>query len=104
MTTFEWVAVAVVAVTSAARITRLMIWDVYPPVAWLRAQWTMRAPAKWEPLLKCGYCFAPYPTLAIVLWGYFTDWQTAWWIVNGTLGAAYAAAIMVTFDGEIAED
>jgi predicted benzoate:H+ symporter BenE len=37
---------------------------------------------------------------AVLLWGWFTEFDTVWWLINGSLGAAYLAAIMVRFDGD----
>lgn len=114
MTTFEWIAVAAIAVTSASRVTRLVTYDKYPPVVQLRIWWdrlTDVTPAKrkpgnpwarenWNLGLHCGYCFSFWAMCAIIAWGYLTDWQTAWWLVNGALGGSYLAAIMMANDGE----
>lgn len=104
MSAFAWVCAAIITVLSAARLIRLAIWDKYPPMIWIRVRWAvLTKEGPWEELLKCGYCFAIYPTTAIVLWGYLTDWQSAWWITNGILAAAYLAPMVVTFDGELVD-
>jgi hypothetical protein len=101
VSTFEWVAVAIVTITSAARITRLVTWDKYPPVAWLRSKWRdLTNDGPWSILLECPYCFSMYVAPAVLLWGWFTEFDTVWWLINGSLGAAYLAAIMVRFDGD----
>lgn len=91
----------VVGVLSAARFTRLLTQDVYPPVAWLRAKWqAITHDGDWSELATCPYCAAPYISAAILAWGLLTDFQTAWWIVNGIMAGAYVAAIVVVRDGE----
>lgn len=101
MTPFEWVAVALVSIGSAARITRLITWDKYPPSAWLRAKWRkITKDGDWSILLECPYCFSLYAALGVLLWGYLTDFHLWWWLFNGWLALAYLAAIMVRFDGD----
>lgn len=110
MSEFQWIAMALVAITSAARITRLVTADKWPPVVWLRLRWDALTdkPAKpgsqglraWNLLLHCGYCFSFWAMAAIIAWGYLTDWQTAWWLVNGTAGASYLSAILMANDGD----
>lgn len=117
MTPFEWVAVAVVASLSTARINRLFVWDVYPPVAWLRDkwdEWTGLRDSKgelqrdsegnvlgnWTPLMHCGYCFGMYAAIPVLLTGWLSGWHTAWWIVNGWLALSYVGAIIMAFDGD----
>ena len=78
MSEFEWVAVAIVSVVSAARITRLVTVDDLPPVAWVRnkyAQWT--GDSDWGLLLFCGYCFGVWAAFGVVLWGWLVDFDTA---------------------------
>jgi hypothetical protein len=104
-----WVAVAVVTVMSAARLTRLVTQDVYPPAKRAREAYIRRVihansrhprvDVDWSELVRCPYCAAPYITAAVVAWGALTDWHTPWWVVNGVLAAAYAAAIVVERDG-----
>jgi hypothetical protein len=114
LSAFVWTAAALVAITSAARITRLVTYDHYPPVMWLRIKWdefTETAPAKrkpespwsrenWNLLFHCGYCFSFWAMCAIIAWGYYTDFQTAWWLVNGAFGGSYLSAILMANDGE----
>lgn len=100
MNEFTWVAVALVSITSTARLTRLLTWDTYPPVVAIRMWWDNHTPEAWNELVHCGYCASMYIAPAVVLSGYFTDWHTAWWLVNGTLGAAYLGAITMAYDGD----
>lgn len=105
MTDFEWVAVALVAITSAARITRLVTHDAFPPAVWVRMKWddlttSKGKPSGWNLLLHCAYCFSFWATVAVVAWGYLSDFDTAWWIVNSIFGGSYLAAIVMVHDGD----
>lgn len=92
---------SVVGVLSTARLTRLLTQDTYPPVAWVRAQWgRITNDGPWYDLVTCPYCAAPYFAAAVLAWGLLTDFQTAWWVVNGWLAASYLAAMIVARDGE----
>jgi len=101
MTTFQWVAVAVVAVLSSARLTRLLTVDKFPPIKWLRNKYEDATDGSdWQLLTLCGYCMAVWTTPLVVGAGYLSDWHTAWWLVNGTLGASYLSAIVMAYDGD----
>lgn len=101
MTYFEIIAAAVVGVVSAARLTRLITQDTYPPVVWLRMKWAdITNDGPWEKLISCPWCAAPYITAIILAWGLLTDFQVAWWVFNGWLAAAYLASMVVVRDGE----
>lgn len=101
MSPFHVTAIAVLTVLGTARVARLIGFDTYPPVAWLRAQWDARTEhSDWNKLVHCGYCSTPYLAAANLAWGYFTNWQTAWWWVNIWLAASYAASYVVAYDGD----
>lgn len=114
---FYWIAVAVVTVLSAARLTRLATWDKFPPVLAVRnayADWTDKTERRrgWQVLAFCGYCFSFWATLAVVVWaslagvldGESNEWTRAWWIGNGILAASYAAAVFMANDGDDGEE
>lgn len=101
MHVFYWIAVAVVAVTSSARITRLLTIDTFPPVTFFRDRYEQRTSGSdWQALAYCPYCMGFWVTAAVVLIGYFTDWCTPWWLVNSIFGGSYLAAILVKNDGD----
>lgn len=105
MSVFEWVAVALVVVTSSARLTRLATVDKFPPVKWLREKYEDATDGTdWIWLALCGYCFSFWATLAVVLTGYFSDWHEVWWLINATFGASYLAAILMANDGDMGDD
>lgn len=99
-TEFYWIAVAAVTVLSAARLTRLAVYDDFPPVAWVRDRYESKAPGKWKLLALCGFCASFWVTLAVVLWGWLTDFNEVWWIINAVFGASYLAASYVARDGD----
>jgi hypothetical protein len=97
--------IALVSVGSIARLGRLLVHDHWPPVSWLRSVWDRIVPERtdkdgWNLLLHCHYCLCVWLAFGVILWGYFTDWNLVWWLVNAPLAASYAAAILVTFDGD----
>lgn len=101
MHVFYWIAVAVVAVASAARITRLLTIDEFPPVTFFRDRYESKTQGSdWQALAYCPFCMSFWVTIGVVLWGYFTDYQDAWWLVNGIFGGSYLAAILVKKDGD----
>ena len=101
MSTFQMVAAALIGIISVARLTRLLTQDTYPPAAWLRAKWQrITHDGPWSDLVTCPYCAAPYIAAVVLAWGLVTDFQAAWWIVNGWLAAAYLASSYVVRDGE----
>lgn len=101
MTTTRTIFIALLLVVGSARVARLIGFDTYPPVAWLRSKWDQyTSGSDWNSLVHCGYCSTPYLVAANLAWGYFTDWQSAWWIVNIWLAASYAAAMVVAYDGD----
>lgn len=93
-----------VLVLGSARLTRLLIFDVYPPAAWLRIKWDDAThKSDWNNLMHCAYCLAPWIVLANGLLGwlaYETGWITVWSVFNLWLGAAYLAAMTVAYDGD----
>lgn len=96
-----WVAIALVTIASTARITRLVTIDAFPPAAWLRSKLDdLTNENEWSLLWHCPYCFSFWTMIVITAWGYFSGWDTAWWLTNSIFGGSYLAAILVTFDGE----
>jgi len=99
---FLWVAAVLVAVLSVARTARLLVFDEFPPVAWLRAQVVARLPESWAPLATCAFCIAPYLAAGMGVWMWLawtgTNFHWTWWVLNGWWAACYLAAIVVAYD------
>lgn len=117
-TEFYWVAVVVTTVLSTARITRLAVYDKFPPVQWIRDKYLDATDGSgWGLLALCGYCMSFWITLLIVGWGLLAGvYETGpfertadigapvWWIVNGILAMSYLAATYIANDGDESED
>lgn len=110
---FYWLAVVATTIISAARLTRLMVADKFPPVKWIRdkySDWTDAT--EWWWLVNCGYCFSFWATAFVVVWGWLSgaydgvsgNAPLIWWLVNGTLAASYLAAILMAHDGDDSGD
>lgn len=105
MSDVHWVFAAIVGTLSAARITRLFVWDSYPPSAWLRTWYASHVSEAWEPLMTCGYCFGLYASAFVLGTGWLSWWQTGdlhwgWWVFNGFMALGYAASIVMAYDGD----
>lgn len=99
--TVEWIIAFLVGTVAVARLTRLVVFDQYPPAAWLRSKWdSWTNTSMWNPLLHCGYCTAPWIAAPWLAWGWFTDLQAAWWLASLWLAGSYLAAIVVVHDGD----
>jgi hypothetical protein len=109
MSTFHQIAIAIIIVISSARLTRIGVYDGFPPVKWVRDKvfdWTDKNDRRrgWQAITWCSYCFSFWPTLVVVLSGYYSNWHLAWWIINGSLAASYLAAIFVVKDREPSDE
>lgn len=118
ITEFYWTAVAVVTIISAARLTRLAVYDKFPPAQWVRNKYLDAVDGSgWALLALCGFCMSFWVTALIIGWGWLSgvygdglgrpENHTAfliWWAVNGTLAASYLAATYIANDGDDGED
>jgi hypothetical protein len=96
-----WYAVVavVVGVVSAARITRLLVNDEFPPVVWLRIRWdTITHDGSWAKLAHCPWCAAPYIGAIILAWALLSGLHWTWWVFNGWMAGSYAASWLVFHD------
>ena len=90
---------SVLGVLSTARLTRLVTQDTFPPIVWFRMKWDdLTDDGPWSKLVHCHWCMAPWLTIPVGLWGWLTNLQTAWWVFNGWLAAAYVASMIVERD------
>lgn len=103
-----WVAVIGVGVLGAARLTRLVVHDSWPPVRYLRDRWVARTsrvwpngtvvPGPWTALVTCHYCFAPWAVALVIATAWVSDFHWVWWLFWGWLAAAYLASLVVEHD------
>ena len=93
------VAAASVGVVAAARLTRLVTKDHWPPMSWARRKYVeLTADSEWSVLAECPFCVAPYVVAADLAWALRSDLGKQWWVVNGWLAASYAASWIVVRD------
>lgn len=105
MTHFEIVMALTVGILSVARTARLIAWDEYPPMVWLRVKHDDRyGDEGWGKLIHCQFCATPYLAAGMALWFWLAfaygaeTAQGIWWAVNGVWGFSYLSAIVVSYD------
>jgi hypothetical protein len=93
---------AIVAVLGVGRATRLLTYDDYPPVVWLRLHWAKLVRyGPWQKLVTCGWCASPYIAAGCIGWYLLADgtgWAWTWWFVWGALALSYAAVMVMVRD------
>jgi hypothetical protein len=98
----HWTAVVavLVGVLSVARTARLLTYDDFPPVKWLRTRYlaAVGPDGKWAPLATCPFCLAPYLAAGMLAWAYLSGLHWSWWVVNGWWAGSYVAAMVVAYD------
>lgn len=111
-TNLYWIAVALVTVLSASRLTRFAVVDDFPPVKYFRDKiYNGLEGSGWQAITWCGFCASFWFTFLVVGWadvsgvfdahiGHLPLWAQAWWFFNGTLAASYLAATYITRDGD----
>ena len=93
------VAAAAVGVVAAARATRLVTKDHWPPMSFVRRKYVEKTEGtEWSVLAECPFCVAPYVVAADLAWAVNSDLDKKWWMVNGWLAASYAASWIVVRD------
>lgn len=96
-----WLAVALVTITSTARITRLLTFDLFPPIRWARDKFAERTDGSdWQLIAFCPYCMSFWVGAAVIGTGWLSDWHTAWWLINAVFGSSYLAAMLMVADGD----
>ena len=92
-------AAASVGVVAAARLTRLVTKDHWPPMSWARRKYVeVTGDSEWSVLAECPFCVAPYVVAADLAWAVNSELDKKWWLVNGWLAASYAASWIVVRD------
>ena len=93
------VAAATVGVVAAARATRLVTKDHWPPMSYVRRKYVeLTEGTEWSVLAECPFCVAPYVVAADLAWALRSDLGRKWWIANGWFAASYAASLIVVRD------
>lgn len=108
---YETLAFAVIAVLSAARITRLLTFDAFPPIKWLREKYEDATDGSpWQTIAYCPWCMGFWVMAALTVWAYAvgvvgpdrdaTTAQAVWWGVNWIFGGSYVASMVMVRDGD----
>jgi hypothetical protein len=84
---------------ATARAARLVVFDEYPPMLWLRTRYLVYfGTSKWAKLVECAFCAAPYLAAINMAYAYFSDFHWTWWVLNIWAALSYVAAIVVARD------
>lgn len=105
-----WIALAIVTVLSASRLTRIAVIDDFPPVVFFRDWLYNRLEGSgWQAITWCGFCISFWITSLVVGWGCLAHVYghppnsvsgNVWWFINGALAASYLATTYITIDGD----
>lgn len=92
-----------IGILAAARFTRLVVADDFPPVLWFRARWNhwTREGTRfedWNKLPKCPWCLAPWVVPVFIGAGWLSDWHVVWYVFTSWLAAAYVTSWIVFHD------
>lgn len=115
---FYWIAVVLVTIVSAARLSRLLVIDKFPPIKRVRTWYEDKTDGSdWQWLALCAFCMAPWVMVFVfgtgLAAGVYGDplgrpedhWAfLAWWLFNGWMAMSYLAASYVARDGAVGED
>ncbi len=92
-------AAAAVGVVAAARATRLVTKDHWPPMSFVRRKYVEKTEGtEWSVLAECPFCVAPYVVAVDLAWALRSGLGSKWWIANGWFAASYAASLIVVRD------
>jgi hypothetical protein len=96
---FLYAAAALVGVLSAARLTRLLVNDDFPPIVWFRTKWDgITKDGDWSKIVHCMWCASPYFSAMILAWGVLSHLHWTWWVFNGWMAGSYIASWIVFHD------
>lgn len=105
MIALEWwqvLAAVVVGVVGAARVTRLITYDDFPPIVALRIWYESHVPEAWGKLVHCPWCMGPWVTLVALgtfIPTLFVPWIAwVWWLGWGWMALSYWTSQYVHFD------
>lgn len=99
MSLATYVVAFIIGTLATARIVRMVAFDKFPPMAWVRDKWDEKtATSKWNDLLHCPFCSAPYIATVLASWALLSDFHWSWWVFCSVAGAAYLAAMIPASD------
>lgn len=91
------------AIIGVGRLTRIVVYDEFPPAAWWRDTWANWTHGTgWEKLFLCWWCFSAWVALACIGWyiaGLYVAWVAiAWWVFWGWMALSYLAPMLIVRD------
>lgn len=106
---FVAILAVLTAVLGVARVTRIVVYDEFPPTVWLRLKVESmligRGPyvRGWGKIVTCWWCLAPWVMLVCILWWTFLIpvspfFMYAWWAWWGMLAGGYVASMVIVRD------
>lgn len=100
MPPYEWHIAVIIGIVSVARTARLLLFDEFPPMVWLRVRILAMFPedSSWSKIAECPFCLTPYLAAGMLGWAWLSDLNAWWWVINGVWAASYLAAILVAYD------
>lgn len=105
-----WIAAALVAILGAARLTRLVTHDDFPPMVAIRIWWTRinlqrtsdgartTLEGPWTRLVTCHWCFGPWAFALAIGTAWLTGLHWGWWLFWGWLAGSYLTSMVVERD------
>lgn len=102
----EWaitILTILVWIIGTARLTRVLVYDDFPPSIWIRDKWSaLTRDGQWSKLVKCWWCASFWIALISLGWyiaGTHVLWISwAWWVFWGALAGSYLATMLIVRD------
>jgi hypothetical protein len=103
LTWWQAILAVIVAVVGAARLTRILTYDDYPPAIAIRVWWQgVTKDGPWAKLVTCPWCAGPWIMLICLGWfllSFVAPWLGwTWWLFWGWLALSYWTSQYVHFD------
>lgn len=95
---FTVICAFVVGVLGVTRIVHLIVDDDYPPVEWAKNWYCRHVPPRWQVLVECPWCVAPYITFVSLMWAWASDLHWSWWVAHLWAGVSWLASYAVMRD------
>ena len=99
--------VAVIAILTGllgvGRLTRVIVYDDFPPSVWWRMLWgRWTGGTLWEKLFTCWWCLSFWVSLLCIGWFLLIDvapiFFWSWWVFWGALALSYVATMVIVRD------
>lgn len=97
------IAALVAAIFGVGRLSRIAVYDDFPPAAKLRAFWDkVTDDGPWSKLAHCYWCSTPWIMAFALVWFVIAlnvTWlMIAWFVFWGWLAVSYIATIVIAYD------